>query len=460
MVHARSARRLPFKPDLPLVLTIAAIVLLWVAGGASRADAMGQVVVRAGCWVILAIGILAGPRPALNGARPVILLLAAIIALPLAQLIPLPPAWWQALPGRDILLVPGEPVPWRPWTMTPGTTRNALASLVVPTTMLLLLLQANERVHRWMPAALLTMITAAVLLGLLQFSGAGFNSPLLNDTPGLVSSIFANRNHFALLLAIGCLIAPIWAFMDRGSLNWRGPLAGGLILLFVLTILATGSRSGMLLGALALALVFALVGKRLRRRLAGAPRWLFPALVGAAVLVVGGFVAMSFAADRADAINRLIAMEGREDMRSRALPTVLSMIGHYMPFGSGFGGFDPVFRIHEPLDLLKPTYFNQAHNDFLGIALDGGVAGIVVLAAGMLWWLVATIAVWRARPNDGVFLGRLGSSIILLVFVASVMDYPARTPTIMALLVVAAVWLAQANVRKADTALPSSLPNL
>lgn len=455
MVHTRSTRQPRFKPDLSLILAIAMILLLWVAGGASRADTMGQVVVRAGSWMILIIGILFGPRPLLRDARPVLILLAATVALPLIQLIPLPPAWWQALPGRDILLIPGEPIPWRPWTMTPGATRNALASLIVPATMLLVLVQANERVYRWMPTILLVMISAAVLLGLLQFSGAGFNSPFLNDTPGQISSIFANRNHFALLVAMGCLVAPVWAFMDREALKWRGPLASGLVLLFVLTILATGSRSGMLLGGLSLGLSLALVGKRLQRRLGRGPKWLFPALIVAAVLVIGGVIALSFAADRADAINRAIALENSEDMRSRALPTVLSMIGIYMPFGSGFGGFDPVFRIHEPLSLLKFTYFNEAHNDYLGIALDGGILGVAVLAAGVLWWLVASIRVWRARPEEGIFLGRLGSTMILLVLIASITDYPARTPTIMALLVIAAMWLARANLAKSQTALPA-----
>lgn len=455
MVQARSVRRSPFKPDLSLVLLIALVVLLWLAGGASRAEVMGQVVVRAGAWAILIVSILFGPSARLGEARPVAFLLAVTIALPLIQLIPLPPSLWQALPGRGILLIPGEAVNWRPWTMTPGATRNALASLIVPTVMLVVLTQADERARRWLPAILITMIGSAMLLGLLQFSGAGFNSPFLNDTPGGVSSIFANRNHFALFLAIGCLVAPIWAFADREALRWRGPLACGLVLLFVLTILATGSRSGMLLGALALMMVLALIGRLVKRRLRRAPRWVFPALVAGATLVVVGVIALSFAVDRADAINRLISLDGAEDMRARARPTVLSMIALYMPFGSGFGGFDPIFRIHEPFELLKLTYFNQAHNDFLGIALDGGLAGIAVLVAGILWWLVATIRVWRDEPGDAVLLGRLGSAIILLVLVASLTDYPARTPTIMAILVIASLWLTRASVSSEHAALPA-----
>lgn len=448
MIHTPSARSPSFPIDFPVLLSIALVVLLGIAGGASRADMIAQVIVRAGCWAILVVAILFGPRPAgstLRDMRPVLFLLGVTIALPLVQLVPLPPAWWQALPGRAILLVPGEPVPWRPWTMTPGATRNALASLVVPTTMLVLMLQADGRGARRMPAILLGLGGAAVVIGLLQFSGAGFDNPFFNDTPGVVSSIFANRNHFALFLAIGCLIAPVWSFMDPMALRWRAPLAVGLVLLFVLTILATGSRAGILLVAIAFALILLLVGRSLRRQLRGGPRWLLPALVLAAIMVIGGFVALSFAADRAEGIQRLLALNPEEDMRTRARPIVLAMIRLYMPFGSGFGGFDPVFRIHEPFDLLKITYFNEAHNDFLGIALDGGVAGIALLTAGIVWWLVASLRVWHAEINDKVMLGRLGSGILLLVLIASLTDYPARTPTIMATIVVAAVWLARGN---------------
>lgn len=454
MMSSRSARWPSFQASLSFILATAMIVLLWIAGGASRAEVMGQVVVRAGAWAILVVLLLAGPRPTLVNVRPVLWLLAVTIALPLLQLIPLPPVLWQALPGREILAIPGESLPWRPWTMTPGATRNALFSLIVPATMFALLVTANIRLYRWLPATLLIMTGAAVLLGLLQFSGAGFNSPLLNDTPGTVSSIFANRNHFALFLAIGCLIAPVWAFLDSRSLRWRGPLAVALVLLFILMILATGSRSGMLLGALALALGAVLTGKRLRRQLRRGPRWLLPAMVVLGVLIILTFVGLSVAANRANAINRLIALEGVEDLRARAMPTIMSMIGHYMPFGSGLGGFDPVFRIHEPLNLLRLSYLNEAHNDFLGIALDAGVFGIAVLVAAMLWWVVATIRVWRADADDDMYLGRLGSMIIFLVLVASITDYPARTPTIMAIIVIAAVWLARASAISKQPALP------
>lgn len=142
-------------------------------------------------------------------------------------------------------------------------------------------------------------------------------------------------------------------------------------------------------------------------------------------------------------------------MRSRGLPTVLSMIRTYFPAGTGMGSFDPMFRLHEPFILLKPSYFNHAHNDWLEIALDAGVPGMLVLLVAMGWWVWASVAAWRAEPSSGRERARLGSSLLLLVMVASAFDYPARTPMIMAMVAVAAAWLADRNdAAPAGLALP------
>jgi O-antigen ligase len=126
-------------------------------------------------------------------------------------------------------------------------------------------------------------------------------------------------------------------------------------------------------------------------------------------------------------------------MRGRALPTVLAMIAEYFPAGAGLGGFDPLFRMHEPFALLKTTYFNHAHNDWLEVVLDAGLPGLLVSVAALAWWLVGTIRAWRG----GAVVARLGSAMLLLIMLASVIDYPARTPMMMATVVIAAVWLSR-----------------
>lgn len=465
----RQSTRHPLRPGLAFILLCIFTAILFVAGGASRGDAMGQVIVRVTAWMLLIGMILFDQRPALRPVAPVVLLLGAALLLVLTQLIPLPPAFWQTLPGRSILAdaiaVSGDPQPWRPWSMTPGATRNAAASLVVPVITLLLVASLGPADRARLPGLLLALATIAALVGLLQFSGAGFNNPFVNDSVGQVSGNFANRNHFALFLAIGCLLAPFWAFAgiaERGrqGVTWRGPAALGLVLLFVLMILASGSRAGLMLGMIAIVAGLLIARGGLRRALAGQPRWLLPVLLAVIVATVAVFVLVSVVAGRAEAIDRILQLDTGQDMRRRALPTVLAMIGHYFPAGSGLGGFDPIFRIHEPFALLKMTYFNHAHNDFLEIVLDAGAAGAVVLVAALGWWLMASVSVWRPRGQDGASrddlpLRRLGSAMVLLILVASGFDYPARTPMMMTIVTIAGCWLA-AGLGRGRAALPMS----
>nr|WP_281422861.1 O-antigen ligase family protein [Sphingomonas yunnanensis] len=301
----------------------------------------------------------------------------------------------------------------------------------------------SERERDWVPALLLALILVSTLIGLLQFSGLSFDHPLLNDTPGDVNGGLANRNHFALLLAIGCLLSFRWAFPDGRSARWRLPLAFGLVLLLLLTILATGSRMGMVLGVVALVIGPLTVRRAIRHELRRVPRWIVVATIGGAVLMIATLILLSVAADRAASIDRAFGMDAAQDIRARALPTVLSMIARYFPVGAGFGGFDPLFRIAEPFRLLKPTYFNHAHDDFLEVLIDGGVAGAVLLLAAVGWWAVASVRAWRGGATNA----RLGSAALLLVFIASLSDYPARTPIVMAVVAVAATWLATRRER-------------
>jgi O-antigen ligase len=451
------APRLP-KPSLPLVLLVILFGTLWLGGGASRADALGQALVRGTAWGALALAILFGPRPRMGEARPVLFLLAAAIALGVLQLVPLPPVLWQALPGRGMLAQAaassGQPQPWRPLAIVPGAAVNALSSLVVPLVTYILLVSLRTEERRWLTPLMLALVVAGALLGLLQFSGAYFNNPLINDAVGEVSGPFANRNHFALFVAMGCALVPTWAFLDGRSPQWRAPTALGLNVLLALIILSSGSRAGLVLGAVGLLCGVLIVRKAVRRLLSRYPRWVFPALIAAIVALVAIFILISVAANRAVAISRVLAMDPGEDMRSRGLPVVWQMVGHYFPVGSGLGGFDPLFRLHEPFALLKPTYFNHAHNDWLEIVLDTGVAGALLLVVAVSWWAWASVRAWRAQTPGSVMQARLGSTLIGMTFIASLFDYPARTPMIMAVVVVAALWLCGAPRAAARSALP------
>ncbi|OYZ78989.1 MAG: hypothetical protein B7Y12_09135 [Rhizobiales bacterium 24-66-13] len=430
-----------WSPALSLFLLL--LGALWVAGGASHADVTGQVVTRGAAWSLLVLAILLGARPVIAGPGAAFWLLLATVLLVLLQLVPLPPGIWTALPGREALLgaSPGEAT-WRPWSIVPWATTNAASSLIVPVVTFTLVSALRDEEKAWLPTILLGVIFLSMLVGLLQFSGFRIDNPFINDSVGAVSGTFANRNHFALFLGLGCLITPVWAFAGKQGAGWRAPVALALITLFALTILATGSRAGILTGLLALALGLALCWHDVRHALRWAPRWVFPALIAAIIGVVALFVLVSIAADRAESVRRAFEIDAGQDMRARGLPTVLSMIAAYFPAGAGFGGFNPIFRLNEPFSLLKPTYFNHAHNDFLEVMLDGGLPAALLLLVAIGWYGIASFRAWKRSGRQSV-LPKLGSAILLLVFVASAFDYPARTPMMMAMIVVAASCLCQ-----------------
>lgn len=441
--------------DLNLVLFIVLLLVLALAGGASRADVLGQTVVRASAWLIAITAILFAPRPDFRPIAPVAFLLAASIALVALQLIPLPPSIWTALPGRDFLMQAaiaiGEPQTWRPISLSPGASLNALSSLIVPTVALLLCGGMSLHDHRRISVAILLITVVSCMVGALQFSGSRFDNPLINDVPGSVSGIFANRNHFALLLACGCAIAPAWAFSSSRAPQWKAFVAIGLMLLFALTVLATGSRMGILLSAVGIGLGVLSVWQRVVDKARSAPRHiLIPVLVtvvGLLVVTIVAFVAM----DRAVSISRAMNIDASSDLRTAALPTVLELTKIYAPFGTGFGTFDPVYRIHEPANLLSYRYFNHAHNDLLEILVEGGIPAALLLLCGLGWWAFRSIRVWRAPLESHLILPRTGSAIVFLVVLASATDYPARTPLIMVILLVAAVWLSSLGASRAQT---------
>lgn len=445
-----------FRTSLSFGLLCIFLAILFVAGGASRADVTGQAIVRGAASLALAVLAMVGDRRALVQIWPVFLILTAAILLPLIQLVPLPIGIWQTLPGRGLLSesvrLGGEGSSWRPVSMVPGATLNALLSLLIPLATLGLVGGLDQRENARLPVAMLVLVGLSTLLGLLQATRAGINNPFINAGINEISGPFANRNHFALLLAIGCSTAPVWAL--QGSRNWGGRLAigAGLVLLFVLAIFATGSRAGLLVGAVGILLGMVMAWLRSRRALRRRARWIAP-VAGAGVLTVAlAVVALSIMAGRATSVDRLLGQQVEQDLRARALPTVLSMVREYFPVGSGLGGFDPVFRIHEPLALLSPLYFNHAHNDFLEVVLDAGIAGLAVMIIAIGWWSWKSLQAWRRGP-DGM-LAQLGSTVLALVMIASVFDYPARTPLIMAIIIIAAVWLNGGRHMREGSALP------
>ena len=69
----------------------------------------------------------------------------------------------------------------------------------------------------------------------------------------------------------------------------------------------------------------------------------------------------------------------------------MSGIDRYWPVGSGMGTFDEVFQVEESLETLSVKKAARAHNEFLEIALEAGIAGLLLVAGWMVFLAYAFV---------------------------------------------------------------------
>lgn len=411
-------------------VAIAAVVLLafsLIFGGASRNHELRLAMVELAALPLLVLGLLALLRRHDLGAHKFGLgVAAAVAAMPLLQLIPLPPAIWTGLPGRDQLVlaleVTGIPQGWLPLTLTPDKTWRSFLALLPPLAMFvgLLALRADGRMR--LVQLLLAAALLSILLGAAQLaSGSDDLYPWTTTDAGNVTGFFANRNHLATLVLIGIPFATVLGATSLRRGGSRLPLWLS-ILYIALAAVALGvirSRAGVVLFApvLGASLLAAWVAAG-----RGRPRPLLLGLVGGAAIAitaVGVFAAAPLLA-RFDPAG---APEGRFEN----WPIVAEAAEAHLPLGSGLGSFDAVYRSVEPLEQLDPTFFNQAHNDYLETWLEAGWLGAALIIAFLVWFARRSWTAWRAGVSTQRDLQRAATIAIGAVLLHSAADYPLRT---------------------------------
>ena len=433
------------------VRTGALMVLMaacFLFGGASRNDVASLIVLQPLAVICAAIFLLTPGEIKWASVKVPLLLLGSLSAVIAVQLVPLPPSIWTSLPGHapfaESATVAGIEQPWRGISLTPDLTLASLVGLVTPFAVLVGLASVPpERAHMLLPLVI-AGIAVSALVGLAQVAG-GPSSPFyfyeITNTDSPVG-LFSNRNHQALLLALGWPMIAVWAALPaeprfQATKRWIGL---SLAIFLLPMIMVTGSRAGLVLGAIGLAAT--LLFWR-RRDSSGLPpdRWsrlLVPTALGAGLCVIGATIVLS----RDAALQRFTGVSFGEESRVEFLPTLIDIARDFFPVGAGFGGFDPLFRSYEPFELLKPTYLNHAHNDLIELVISGGLPALAVLAAFLVWLVRRAVVVLRGGAGGrSVVLARLGLLTIAFILAGSLVDYPVRTPLIAALLAVACGWL-------------------
>jgi O-antigen ligase len=446
--HAGSRQRTAHEaPNWVFWMLLVWVVLVLVLGGASQNAIVRDMVIRvASSGMIGWIGWhLLARSPSLR-ARFLLALAGFGLLMIGWQLVPLPESVTGALPGRGQFLSDLQPL---------GVTSHFSSASIAP----LLTWDALLGVLPWavgIGAALLCshVQIRALIMAILVVAGVSvcllaFQTVLQDRAFAIFQSVdgrritgtgfFVNRNHFAAFMAVCIPLAAWWTATLPKDTNQDSKQKSRIIQFAVITsasvlgtvgVAVSDSRAGLLLWVIAMAgtgLVL-LLGTKGKRRL-----WY---AAGAGLLVLAG-VAVIAISENWGGLTRLL--DAHTDVTRLAIwNDVSKAVALYWPAGSGGETIVPVMLVHEAIGNIDGTFINRAHNEYLGILLEHGLAGLIwmIAAFGLLVGAVVgnLLAAFRSASAEKKSLHIRSQALILLPVVLllahSAIDFPIRTPAL------------------------------
>ncbi len=287
-----------------------------------------------------------------------------------------------ALADEAALATGTEPLSWIPLSLSASASRGVALDCLVFAALAIAALQVGRRRswRRWLAAAIVGSACLQVLLGL---------RPWLAGLVPRLRGTYANPDHLCILLEIAACVALagiFWAlssrrWADRGELRAAGALSAGVLLLVMLSAISfTGSRA---------AIPAVLIGLTAQAAASARERGKWPL----AVLGLAGLGSASFLAwiGVGRSFGRLASTSWFDiawGSRSLVWSESFSLIRRFPLLGSGLGTFESAFPLVQPAG-LEGVRWGKAHNDFLELAVTGGLVGFTLGAAGVVFLLIA-----------------------------------------------------------------------
>ena len=409
---------------------VPAYLFLCILLGGSAQSIWGNLALQLIAVALIGWACVAAPTDPGGGRLRVLAGIAiAALALIILQLIPLPPALWTRLPGREIVAegygLLGEPLPWLPLSLAPYQTLSSALFLLPPIAIVVAMARLDACRVRWAAGSILAGTLLSVFLGYIQVST---RSPAwyLYDFTNIGSAVgfFANRDHMGTLLLVA--IPFIAALLASGFKRERREalpiwIAGASSAVIVLAGIAmNGSLAAVLLALPVIAASALLVGRTSRRfRSFALVGVLFASIVSLALLAESPVQGKLTGTETA-------SIEGRQEIWA----TSLKAAGAAFPVGTGFGSFEQLFHLHEAPESVTSAYVNHAHNDYLELLVEGGLPAMLIVLAFLAWWAAAARDAWR---QGGARLARAATIASLAVLGHGLVDFPLRTSAIAAL---------------------------
>lgn len=369
--------------------------------------------------------------------------IAILLAWPIVQLVPLPASLWRALPGHapyaevlERFATDGAALAPRAISVVPPATEYGWLALLPP-------LAAMLAARALSPARVVLLLTAMAVvaglegvLGLLQVAGGSGSVFRLGSERGggMATGTFVNRNHLAAMLAMTLpVIVGLAAYGVRrerheaarggaasaNALAQRALLfASGIVAL--LGLVFTASRAGIAtaLVGLACSALLLVPAHGPRRRI----RWTVAALVALGV-VLAAMIGLAPVLDRFAPDELELSGGGRLALYSATLAAAVD----FLPFGSGLSTYASVFPRYQAGAF--GGYVDFAHNDFLQLVMELGLAGAVAAALLLAGYAARMAELLRHGSARSFTLLQLAAGVGMLPLVLhSLFDFALRMP--------------------------------
>lgn len=409
----------------PSKMLVAYVMLALVIGGTSFDNLWHSILLQT-ATTLLALYIFSQPRLYQHGFLSVFGIPLLLILVVVLQLLPLPVDMIKPFVGdlrahavRQAIGYDGPisiSVDW-------NATANFLIFLIMGIASYQAFRITSTENKSYAIATIVLVALVSLFVAGIQFASKG---ALLNfyDSPHAPKAIgfFSNRNHQALLLAIAAAGANyfIWTRLPQKAVRlW---LSAFFSLAFLVAVIATASRAGLVLCGSSILISLLFFGPPIDRK-SIQTIWGPIALVG--IVAVFLFSQNTVSQDTADRFATV-----SDDLRWEIWRLSLAAALEHLPFGTGLGTFETAYRVHQPLEFVREQYVNRAHNDYIELFLEIGVLAPILIFL-LLFGAGRKLLQLKKYPKESTDQIKLGFLWLMLIMAHSIVDYPLRTPAIM-----------------------------
>lgn len=393
------------KTDLYWGISICGFLVIAVVAGGSSLPDRAQFLTHAWLSLVLLCGGLWRLRYITldSTSKFSLAVLAAGFCLMFLQLLPLPQTVWSVMGGREFVVesmsLIGQSNAWIALSLSPEATRLDILAFLPGAAVFIAMLSVGREQHALIGLTLVGLALGALVLSLVAGAARGG---------------FANPNFFAAQLYM--TIPFVLALASRSSKKAIWICAACAVALCMAGIAQSGSRLGLVTG----------FGVLLVSCLSLLPMGRKPEVYGLALLALTITLVLLFGGA---GLERFAGLQTAFAARAELFTTSLQAMIGFLPAGSGFGSFVPVYQIYEAPASISPSYVNHAHNDWLELVLEGGLLMAAVVVAFLRLYTHTLLAVWNGHSA----FGKAAGISTIAVMLHSLADYPLRTPALLVL---------------------------